>query len=120
MRTFIFSIILTFTFNTVSLSQELDSISEVSTAKNVNKMTIYGSDTCHYCLDTKAYLKERKIDFIYFDVDLNLVKQKEMLVKLQKAGIAVDNVSLPVVDFNGELFMNNGDFDTFLERLTHK
>jgi len=120
MRTFIFSIILTFTFNTLSLSQELDSISDASTAKNVKKMTIYGSDTCHYCLDTKAYLEERKIDFIYYDVDLNLMRQNEMVVKLQKEGISLDNVSLPVVDINGKITMNSGDFDTFLEQLTLK
>ena len=84
-----------------------------------DKIIVYGSDTCHYCLDTKAYLKERKIDFIYYDVDVNLLKQREMLVKMQKANIPVDNLSLPVIDKNGKLFMNSGNFDAFLKQLKY-
>ena len=79
---------------------------------------IYGSDTCHYCIDTKTYLKGNKIDFTYYDVDVNLEKQREMLIKVQNAGISLDDISLPVVDLQGEIIINNIDFEQFLKKLT--
>ncbi len=85
--------------------------------KSAENLIIYGSDTCHYCIDTKAYLKEKKIDFTYYDVDINLAKQREMVTKLQKVGTPLDNISLPVVDLNGKLIMNSDDFEGFLKKL---
>ncbi|MDO7172046.1 glutaredoxin family protein [Mariniflexile sp. AS56] len=78
---------------------------------------VYGSDTCHYCTDTKAFLKEKKVKFIYFDVDVNLEKQQEMLNKLIKANIDVSSLSLPVIDKGGEIFTNGKDFKAFLKRI---
>ena len=80
-------------------------------------IVVYGSDTCHYCTDTKAFLKERKVKFVYFDVDVNLGKQQEMLNKLIKANIDISSLSLPVIDKDGELFTNGKDFDAFLKRV---
>lgn len=118
MRLFIFSIVFIMSFTNASFGQVLESVSEVKTTKNeLKKMIIYGSDTCHYCLDTKVYLEERKVGFIYYDVDVNLLKQREMLIKMQKANIPVDDLSLPVIEKNGELLMNNGNFDNFLKGL---
>lgn len=118
MRLFILSIVFLMSFNNTSFGQVLESVSkEKTTEKELKRLIIYGSDTCHYCIDTKAYLKERKVDFIYYDVDVNLVKQREMVVKIQKAGMSLDNLSLPVIEKNGNLLMNNGDFDTFLKGL---
>lgn len=88
-----------------------------NTVLQQKSIIIYGSDSCHYCLDTKAYLKEKNIAFIYFDVDVNIEKQKEMIIKLQKANISLDNLSLPVIDKKGELFTNAENFEKFLERI---
>ena len=86
-----------------------------------NKLIVYGSDTCHYCIDAKSFLKEKNIAFTYYDVDVNLEKQNEMIVKLQKSGISLDAISLPIVDLNGKLIMNNvSDFDGFLKKLIEK
>jgi len=118
MKAFIFSIVFIVVLVNASFGQVLQQASDAATTKKeLKKMIVYGSDTCHFCLDTKAYLKEIKIDFIYYDVDINLLKQREMLIKLQKAGIPVDNLSLPVIHMNGKLFMNDGNFNTFLKRL---
>lgn len=119
MKAFIFSLILIITLGEVSFGQAIksDSRDEVASQKKSKKMIIYGSDTCHYCIDTKSFLKEKKIDFIYYDVDVNLLKQREMLIKVQKSGMSVDNLSLPVIHKNDTLFMNSGDFDAFLKRL---
>lgn len=118
MKSFIFSIGFIITLTHVSFGQVSDSVSKTAfEQKQSKKVIIYGSDTCHYCIDTKAYLKEKKIDFTYYDVDVNLLKQREMLIKLQKAGIPVDNLSLPVVDLNGKLVMNRSNFKVFLKKL---
>jgi glutaredoxin 3 len=88
-------------------------------AQEVSKKTIiiYGSDECHHCTDTKAFLKERKIDFVFFDIDKNPTALQEMLHKLRKANISLSNLGIPVVDKNGTLFSNNGDFQEFLKKL---
>lgn len=85
--------------------------------QNQETIIIYGSDTCHYCLDTKTYLKESGIGFIYFDVDVNLEKQREMIEKLKKANISLSNLSLPVIDKKGEIFTNGDNFDKFLQKI---
>jgi len=118
MRTFIFAIVFILALTKVSFGQVSDSVSKTLTEqKKPKKIIVYGSDTCHYCIDTKAYLKEKKIDFIYYDVDVNLLKQREMLIKMQKAGIPVDNLSLPVVDLYGKIVMNGANFEAFLKKL---
>jgi glutaredoxin len=118
MRTFILTIVITLMAGQVTFGQtkKLDSLSEENT--KTNKIIVYGSDTCHFCIDTKAYLKEKNIEFTYYDVDINLLKQREMLIKLQNAGISVESLSLPVVDLQGKLIMNSNNFDGFLKKLT--
>ena len=102
-----------------SQTKPVDSV-EIESVK-ANELIVYGSNTCHYCIDTKSFLKEKNIAFIYYDIDANLEKQNEMIVKLQKAGISLDTISLPIVDLNGKLIMNNvADFDGFLIKLIEK
>ncbi len=88
-------------------------------AQEVSKKTIiiYGSDECHHCTDTKAILKEKKIDFVFYDIDKNPSALQEMLAKLRKANMSTSNLGIPVVDKNGVLFSNNGDFQEFLKKL---
>lgn len=120
MRTFILSIVLIITFGSDSYGQVTTSglNNNLTSQEEMNKIIVYGSDTCHYCIDTKAFLKEKNIAFTYYDVDVNILKQREMLIKLQNAGITVDNLSLPVVDLHGKLIMNGDNFDEFLKKLT--
>jgi glutaredoxin len=119
MKAFIFSIILIITIGKVGFGQVINPNLDdtLTTQKKLQKMIVYGSDTCHYCIDTKTYLKEKKIDFTYYDVDINLTRQREMVIKLQKANISLDNLSLPVVDLNGKFIMNGDDFEDFLKKL---
>ncbi|WP_298550042.1 glutaredoxin family protein [uncultured Algibacter sp.] len=116
MKALIFSILVMVTFGEDSYGQ-LKNSDLNNTISSQNKLIVYGSDTCHYCIDTKAYLKERNVDFIYYDVDVNLLKQREMILKLQKAGISLDNLSLPVVDLGEKLVMNGANFENFLKKL---
>ncbi len=119
MKAFIFSILFIIILGQYSFGQVQQSSSntDLISKKDLKKIIVYGSDTCHYCIDTKVFLKEKEIKFIYYDVDVNLIKQREMLIKLQNAGIAVDNLSLPVVDLYGKLVMHGDDFEAFLKTL---
>lgn len=118
MRVFIFSFVCIIALTKLNFGQVTDLVLNTEASqKEIKKMIVYGSDTCHYCIDTKAYLKERKIDFIYYDVDVNLLKQREMLIKIQNAGLSLDNLSLPVIDLSGKLLMNSNDFEGFLKKL---
>lgn len=120
MKSFILTILFIITFseaNFIQGEQKSSSKDKLHLQENLKKIIVYGSDTCHYCLNTKTFLKERKIDFIYYDVDVNLTKQREMLVKMQKSGIRVDNLLLPVIHKNNKIFMSDGDFDAFLKHL---
>lgn len=83
-------------------------------------LIMYGSINCHYCIDTKAYLKEKKIPFEFYDIDQDEQKMYEMLLKLNKNGMNTSNVRLPVIDQSGKLLMNSSDFDSFLEKLVPK
>ena len=80
-------------------------------------LIVYGSDACHYCIDTKTFLNKKNITFIYYDIDTDKVKEQEMLSKLTYAGISIDNFQLPVVDKGGDVFTNGSNFITFLKKL---
>jgi len=88
-----------------------------SISKEQLTLIVYGSDACHYCVDTKTFLNKNNIAFIYYDIDIDKVKEKEMLSKLTNAGISIDNFQLPVVDKGGDVFTNGSNFITFLKKL---
>jgi glutaredoxin len=94
---------------------------DIHQAKELKKeIIVYGSDSCHSCLDTKAFLKDKKIKFTYYDIDVNKEKEREMLVKLQKANISIHTLSLPVIDNKGAIFLNKGNFKEFLKVVDKK
>lgn len=88
--------------------------------QNSNKsdsIIIYGSDECHHCIETKAFLKDKNIAFIFYDIDKNPEALNEMLTKLRNAKMITSNLGIPVIDKKGVLFSNNGDFQEFLKKL---
>lgn len=99
-------------FNNDVLAQEVQK--EVPKTK---VMIVYGSDDCHHCTDTKAFLKENHIDFVFYDIDKNQEALKEMLTKLRNANISTSNLGIPVIDKQGIIFTNNGVFEDFLKKL---
>ncbi|WP_026775367.1 glutaredoxin family protein [Polaribacter sp. Hel_I_88] len=85
--------------------------------KKAEKMIVYGSKDCHFCINTTNYLKENNIDFIFYDIDRDKKALNEMLDKLGKANVDMSNVGIPVIDKGGEIFTNKGDFKKFLIKL---
>lgn len=76
----------------------------ISSTKKQQEIIVYGSDECHYCIDTKIFLNQNNISLIYYDFDINKDKEQEMLSKLNGAKIQIDSFQLPVVDKNGTIF----------------
>jgi len=121
MRILIVLSVFVFTICQNLFSQTKSSDSITIEEEKTNNIIVYGSDTCHYCIDAKSFLKEKNIVYVYYDVDVNLEKQNEMVIKLQEAGIPLDAISLPIIDVHGKLIMNNvADFDGFLKKVVEK
>lgn len=86
-----------------------------------NKVVIvYGSPYCHYCSDLKTALEEKKIAYVFYDIDTNEVALNEMLAKLNKAKMSTNNLRIPVVDKYGVLYVNTIDFKEFIKKVTKK
>ena len=66
--------------------------------KNMSKITIYSTPTCHFCHMTKDFLKEKGIEFQDFDVSQDQEKRKEMMDKSGQMGV-------PVIDAGGEIIV---------------
>ena len=117
MKIVLTSFLLYFSLFHINLLAQVDTNSEkkIETTKKV--IFVYGSSNCHYCTDAKNILIEKKIDFIFYDIDTDKVALNEMLTKLRKANISTNNLGIPVIDKYGELFSNNTTFDDFIKKL---
>ncbi|MBU4140946.1 MAG: glutaredoxin family protein [Candidatus Omnitrophica bacterium] len=61
-----------------------------------NKVKVYTTPTCPYCIRTKQFLKENNIEFENIDVSANQEAAQEMTEKSGQMGV-------PVLDINGEI-----------------
>ncbi len=52
-------------------------------------VTIYSTDTCHFCHQAKDYFKENNISFTDYNVGTDLAKRKEMVEKTKQMGVPV-------------------------------
>lgn len=101
-----------------SIAKTAENKVEISDNKNVKKaIIIYGSPDCHHCIDTKKFLTEHQISFVFQDIDHDKTAVQEMLSKLRAANISTKGLGIPVIDKNGEIFQNKGNFDDFLKKL---
>ena len=110
-------LVLSVLYGPFSLAQS-KSAPEVKVNTVVKKpLIIYGSDACHHCTDTKKFLNENKIAFVFYDIDKDEKALQEMLAKLKAAKISANGLSIPVIDKDGDVFTNNIAFDDFLKKL---
>jgi glutaredoxin 3 len=64
--------------------------------KKENKVIVYSTSTCPYCIYAKDYFKENNVPFEEVNVGLDRVRAQEMVVKSGQMGV-------PVIDINGEI-----------------
>lgn len=60
------------------------------------EVKVYSTPTCSWCIKTKAFLKENKVDFKTIDVSADEAAAKEMV---EKSG----QMSTPVIDVDGTI-----------------
>lgn len=94
--------------------------STTSHLKDNKVIIVYGSPDCHYCSDLKTALVERKIAYVFYDIDTNEVALNEMLAKLNNAKMSTNNLQIPVVDKYGFMYVNTTDFKDFIKKVTDK
>lgn len=76
----------------------------------MNKITVYSTNTCPYCVMAKQYLKSKNIDFEDVDVSQDTTKAMEMIRKSGQQGV-------PVLDVNGKIIIgfNRPEIDSALK-----
>lgn len=117
MKKITYLLLLFFTLFQYNLNAQALSKSKKTIEKTKKVILVYGSPDCHSCIDTKKILIEKKIDFIFYDIDTDQVALNEMLAKLRKANISTSGLGIPVIDKYGEIFSNNTTFDDFIKKL---
>ncbi len=55
----------------------------------MHKVSMYTTDTCHYCHLAKDYFKENNIAFEEYNVGVDMVKRKEMVELSKQLGVPV-------------------------------
>lgn len=91
-------------------------LSLACTAQDQNRITIYGSNECDHCINLKKSLDSAKIEYVFYDVDVDQSKELEMIGKLRKHQVK-GNISLPVVDLNDEKLLIGADYKKLSEAL---
>ena len=61
-----------------------------------NKVIIYSTSTCPYCVYAKEYFKEKGVSFEDKNVGIDRVAGQEMIAKSGQMGV-------PVIDINGDI-----------------
>ena len=64
--------------------------------KKENKVIVYSTSTCPYCIYAKDYFKENNVPFEEVNVGLDRVRAQEMVTKSGQMGV-------PVIEINGEI-----------------
>jgi glutaredoxin-like YruB-family protein len=75
-----------------------------------NKVTIYSTPTCPYCVYAKDYFKKVNVAFEDIDVTRDRSKAREMVTKSGQMGV-------PVIDINGNIVVGFRP-DVFAELLS--
>ena len=63
-----------------------------------NKVTVYSTPTCPFCVRAKQFLKDNKIQFEDIDVSENHEKAQEMIKKSGQMGV-------PVIEIDGQFIV---------------
>jgi glutaredoxin 3 len=66
--------------------------------KKENKVIVYSTSTCPYCVYAKDYFKKNNVSFEDVNVGIDRARAQEMVAKSGQMGV-------PVVDINGEIII---------------
>ena len=63
----------------------------------MHTVTMYTTDTCHYCHLAKDYFKANNVPYNEFNVGTDMVKRKEMMEISKQLGVPVIKIDDTVV-----------------------
>lgn len=63
-----------------------------------NKVIVYSTPTCPYCMYAKEFFKKNNVPFEDVDVSRDRARAEEMITKSGQMGV-------PVIDINGEILV---------------
>lgn len=55
----------------------------------MHSVVMYTTPTCHFCQMTKAFFKEKGVQFSEYDVAADMAKRQEMMEKSGQLGVPV-------------------------------
>lgn len=64
----------------------------------MKNVTIYSTETCHFCGLAKEYMKNHNVAYTEHNVGTDIDKRKEMVEKSGQMGV-------PVIDVDGEVIV---------------
>ena len=65
------------------------------------KVEIYSTPACHFCQLAKEWFKEKKIDFVEYNVAADIEKRKEMMEITGQLGVPVIKINEDIlIGFN--------------------
>lgn len=64
---------------------------------------IYGASWCGPCHQAEAYLKQKGVPYVKYDIEQESTRAREMRTKLEKAGVR--GGSIPVLDVRGKILV---------------
>ena len=80
---------------------------------------VYSISNCPKCAAARALLKRKNIGFEDFNVQEDKEKNKEVVQKLENAGISTDGISAPILDIEG-IIIQGFDKEKILNVLKEK
>ena len=63
----------------------------------MKNVTIYSTETCHYCGMAKDFFKDNNIQYTEYNVGTDLEKRKEMVAKSGQMGVPVITIDNQVI-----------------------
>lgn len=73
-------------------------------ADTATDIILYGNEKCGYCRETIQWLEDKKIPYVYRDVESYGTFQEEMFDKLKRSGFTTTAI-FPVLDIKGQILM---------------
>lgn len=80
-------------------------------------IVMYSLTTCGYCKLMRRELKSKNIPFIEYFIDEEPTRKKELVGKLQSAGMSSRYIGTPTLEVNGIMLPNNPSMKTVLKHL---
>jgi glutaredoxin len=78
---------------------------------------MYSLTTCGFCNQKRAQLRAEGIPFVEYFLDQDQERLRELIGKLEAAGMKPGGIGTPSFDVNGKILLNNPSLETIRQHL---